>query len=207
MHSFLCFCFRLSSCSTVLIYINFIVLTIHLWWIINTWTIFKTNMIDTNYFVLSLSSIYILEKTPIQDISVILKAKCDQKAGNWLTVQFNKELLKKALKEKSITVIRRWDEKRILCHFAWNNVQIIIDSQACLKTCTQCLQRGPRRSFEVRQNGGPYSRGWNFRGVLCCHYSWNCGHCGVLNIQCISPQQKVSTHYILLFWNTVFSKT
>lgn len=62
MHSFLCFCFRLSSCSTVLFYINFIVLTIHLWWIINTWTIFKTKMIDTNYFVLSLSSIYILEK-------------------------------------------------------------------------------------------------------------------------------------------------
>lgn len=58
---------------------------------------FKTDMIDTNYFVLSWSSIYILEKKPIQDISVILKAKCDQKAGNWLTVQFNKELFKKAL--------------------------------------------------------------------------------------------------------------
>lgn len=54
-------------------------------------------MIDTNYFVLSWSSIYILEKKPIQDISVILKAKCDQKTGNWLTVQFNKELFKKAL--------------------------------------------------------------------------------------------------------------
>lgn len=54
-------------------------------------------MIDTNYFVLSLSGIYILEKKTIQDISVILKATCDQKAGNWLTVQFNKELFKKAL--------------------------------------------------------------------------------------------------------------
>lgn len=39
-------------------------------------------MIDTNYFVLSLSGFTYWKKKTIQDISVILKAKCDQKAGN-----------------------------------------------------------------------------------------------------------------------------